>query len=59
MKLRYPHSQSGIVLTSPCRACGYGHGIVIIRVENDLGFIRCGRCDSPQYAVERVEEVAS
>lgn len=57
---RYPHSQGEAVLTSRCQACGYGQGIVIIRFKDDPGFVRCGRCDSPQYAVvERVEEVAS
>ncbi|OKH41139.1 hypothetical protein NIES2101_34765 [Calothrix sp. HK-06] len=59
MKTRHPHSQSRIALNSPCRACGYRHGLLIVRFENDLGFIRCGRCDGAQYPVEMIQEVAA
>jgi hypothetical protein len=52
-KQRYPHSKDAITLTSPCRACGYSRGLVIVRFDSDLGFIRCGQCDGAQYAVER------
>lgn len=55
-----PYSGSAIALPTPCRACGYGRGLIIIRHEDDLGFVRCGKCDSPQYSVRdrQVEEVA-
>ncbi len=59
MKLHYPYSQSNVILVSPCRACGYRHGLVIVRFEEDLDFIRCGQCDGAQYVVERVKEVAA
>lgn len=49
--MKNPYTQSAIALPAPCRACGYERGLVIIRYEHDLGFVRCGKCDSPLYSV--------
>ncbi|MCC5661999.1 hypothetical protein LC608_34715 [Nostoc sp. XA010] len=54
--MKAPYSQGTTQLTSPCLACGYTTGLRIIRHEHDLGFIRCGRCDSPLYSVREVSD---
>lgn len=59
--MKNPYTQGAIALSTPCRACGYERGLVIIRYERDLGFVRCGKCDSPLYSVSdrQTEEVAA
>jgi hypothetical protein len=49
--LKRPYSQDSIKLATPCRACGYTKGLIIIRYEGDMGFVRCGWCDSALFAV--------
>lgn len=49
--MKNPYSQRAIALPTPCRACSYKRGLVIIRFKDDSGFVRCGRCDSPQYSI--------
>lgn len=49
--MKAPYSQGTAMLASPCPACGYRSGLIIVRFKDDLGFIRCGRCDSPLYSV--------
>lgn len=49
--MKNPYSQDAIALISPCPSCQYQRGLVIIRFTNDLGFVRCGRCDSALYSV--------
>lgn len=56
MKKYYPHSGDRIPLSAPCRACGYNSGLVIIRFKDDIGFVRCGKCDAPQYSVASQQE---
>ena len=51
---RYPYSQNDVVLVPACRACGFGYGLLIVRFENDRGFVRCGACDAALFAVEEV-----
>ncbi|MBD2415937.1 hypothetical protein FACHB389_30165 [Nostoc calcicola FACHB-389] len=62
--MKAPYSQGTTVLQSPCPSCQYQRGLVIIRFKDDLGFVRCGRCDAPLYSVSEVsnqqtEEVAA
>lgn len=59
--MKAPYSQRAIALTTPCRACGYERGLIIIRFTNDLGFVRCGKCDSALYSVSdrKAEEVSA
>ena len=49
--MKNPYSQGVIALTTPCPSCQYQRGLVIIRFTNDLGFVRCGKCDVPLYSV--------
>ncbi|WP_298913534.1 hypothetical protein [uncultured Nostoc sp.] len=46
-----PYTQGAIALLTPCRACSYERGLVIIRFPNDKGFARCGRCDAALYSL--------
>jgi hypothetical protein len=56
--MKNPYSQGAIALTTPCPSCKYQRGLVIIRFKDDLGFVRCGRCDSALYSVsDRQAEV--
>ena len=58
--MKNPYSQGAIALTIPCRACSHKHGLIIIRYENDPGFVRCGGCDAPQYSIsDRKTEVSA
>ena len=52
----YPHSGDRIPLSAPCRACGYGSGLLIIRFKDDIGFVRCGSCDAPLYSIAEQQE---
>lgn len=49
--MKAPYSQSTARLTTPCPACGYARGLIIVRYKNDPGFVRCGRCDAALYSV--------
>lgn len=49
--MKAPYSQGTAPLSSPCLACGYTTALIIIRYERDLGFLRCAKCDSPQYSI--------
>jgi hypothetical protein len=51
IKKRYPHSDGSINLSKPCQYCGYQHGLIIIRDQDDKGYCRCGRCDSPLFSL--------
>lgn len=59
--MKAPYSQNTALLSSPCPACGYSRGLIIIRFTNDLGFVRCGKCDSALYSVSdrQAEEVVA
>ena len=61
MKVNRPRSNGSVQLYSPCRTCGYGRGLVIIRFDNDLGFVRCGQCDAALYsqAEQQAREVVA
>ncbi len=59
--MKNPYTQGAIALINPCPSCKYQRGLVIIRYEHDLGFVRCGKCDSALYSVSdcQVGEVAN
>lgn len=54
----YPHSQGDINLSKHCPYCGYRTGLIIIRFKDDIGFVRCGRCDAALYSLAEIGEVA-
>lgn len=54
--MKAPYSQGTTLLQSPCPACNYTKGLIIIRFKDDLGFIRCGFCDSPLYSLREVSD---
>ncbi|MEM6753289.1 MAG: hypothetical protein AAF630_09995 [Cyanobacteria bacterium P01_C01_bin.38] len=49
--IRYPFSGPTVKLSPPCPYCSSQTGLVIIRFENDLGFVRCARCDAALYSL--------
>lgn len=48
---RYPHSDRNINLSKPCPYCDYATGLTIIRWHDDLGFVKCGRCDAALFSL--------
>lgn len=46
-----PFSNGSVKLSPPCPYCEYHTGLIIIRFENDKGFVRCGRCDAALYSL--------
>lgn len=54
----YPHSQGSVNLSTPCPYCDYTRGLIIIRFQDDKGFVRCGRCDAALFSLAEDGEVA-
>lgn len=53
---RYPYSGDCISLSKPCPYCDYGRGLIIIRFKDDLGFVRCGRCDAALFSLNEISQ---
>lgn len=51
-KVFRPRSNGFVRLSSPCRSRGHLTGLVIVRFNSDLRFIRSGGCDAAFHAVE-------
>lgn len=54
--LKRPTSNGSIRLSSPCPYCRYNTGLVIIRFKDDLGFVRCGRCDAALFSIAETKK---
>lgn len=53
---RYPYSNWTVKLSPHCHYCGYQTGLVIVRWHDDLGFVRCCRCDSALFSIAETKK---